>query len=191
MPPSPAIAFRTLPDTRTPLTVCASASCRCSAETKKRRRTWSTTHISRAAACCFVWLTRMPPARLRRAQFCRVLASLRVGENFPRLRRAAGCEVTVRRCYVAACRRLTACCGCAFAGRAYTSGTWHASASSRSSAASTAAGCACASRVWTQDRPAPPAPHPARRSLRATVDFFLLGSNLDATGAFSGRSRRA
>ena len=32
-------------------------------------------------------------------------------------------------------------------------------------------------------RPAPP--QPARRSLRVAVDYFLLSSNLDATGAFS------
>ena len=53
-------------------------------------------------------------------------------------------------------------------------------------------------RVWTQDRQsalngaAPRAtPQPARGSLRVAVDYVLLGSNLDAMGAFFARSRRA
>ena len=86
----------------------------------------------------------------------------------------------------AACRRLTAWCGYACTGTASASATWHAPASSRSSAASTAAGCASELSVCarsSQDRRS--ALGAARHSLHVAVDYFLLGSNLDATGAIS------
>ena len=114
---------------------------------KKRRGRWSTPHTSHAAACCFMWLTRVSPARLRSMRFRRVLASLQVGENFPRLRRAARCEVTVRGRHAIACRRLNALCGIAFAGTTRAPVACP-SALSSSCAASIAVACAC---VDTQD----------------------------------------
>ena len=106
-------------------------------------------------------------------------------------------------CHAAACRRLTAWCGYAFAGTASASASTCASASSTSSAASGAlcttcdlSGCACtqdagrllgAARAAARRAP----PRSARHSLRLAVDHFLFSCFLYPTGAFFGRSRRA
>ena len=197
MPPSPAIAFRALPCTRTLLHFFSALPLGAPRRQKKRRRRWSTTHISRAAACCFVWLTRASPARVRCTQFCRALASLQVAENFLRLRRAARCEVTVRGRHAIACRRLNALCGIAFAGTTRAPVACP-SALSSSCAASTAVACAC---VDTQDCQASqcragcgaPRTTAARAALFACGRRLLPppGSFLYSMGAFFGRSRRA
>ena len=182
MPPSPAIALPTLPNTRALLHFFSALPLGAPRRQKNGDTRWSTMHISRAAACCFVWLTRASPARVRCTQFCRALASLRGGEIFLRLRRAARCEVTVRGRHAIACRRLNALCGIAFAGTTRAPVACRAMLPRRR--ARVRHQLRWRVRVWTHRtaRPLSAAraaarrapPRPARHSLRVAVDYFLL-----------------
>ena len=112
-------------------------------------------------------------------------ASLRVGEKFLRLRRAAAVRSQCMVAMPTSCRRLTAWCGRAFAGAASASAAWRASASSSSSAASSrlAEACACGHRkrrptiVGSSRGAARAARRAARhcspRGILASADYYL------------------